>query len=194
MSEYSAAPNPASRFVIKPRVKFNQLITWLLLVCSGLLIAWQWRSWRTFDWNTFAAETRGIHWNFVALAVVLSLVTFPLRAWRWQIFLRPMRQASFRDVLSPTLIGFTGFAILGRPGELVRPYMIARRTGLTMSSQMGVWMVERIFDMAAFAVLAAIDCLVAGSIPDLGQFRTAAWITLITIVGMAVAAILLCRW
>jgi len=85
-----------------------------------------------------------------------------------------MRQASFRDVLSPTLIGFTGLAILGRPGELVRPYMIARRTGLTMSSQMGVWMVERIFDMAAFAVLAAIDCLVAGSIPDLGQFRTAA--------------------
>jgi len=129
----------------------------------------------------------------LSLAIGLSLLTFPLRAWRWQIFLRPMCDAKMEQVLSPTLIGFTGLAVLGRPGELVRPYMIARRTNLTMASQMGVWMVERIFDMGAFLAMAAVTFFVASGVPDLRQFRVAAWSTAGIIVGMAFAAVVMCK-
>jgi hypothetical protein len=57
------------------------------------------------------------------------------------------------------MIGFTGLALFGRPGELIRPYLIARKVGLTMSSQMAVWLVERIFDMGAFALIMAVNIL-----------------------------------
>ena len=57
------------------------------------------------------------------------------------------------DLLSPTLIGFAGLALLGRAGEFIRPYLIARRTDLPFSSQLAVWAVERIFDVGAFTVL-----------------------------------------
>jgi hypothetical protein len=36
---------------------------------------------------------------------------------------------------------------------LIRPYLIARRVNLTFSSQLAVWAVERIFDLAAFTVI-----------------------------------------
>ena len=47
------------------------------------------------------------------------------------------------------MIGFTGLALLGRPGELIRPYLIARHQNLSFASQVAVWTVERIFDVAA---------------------------------------------
>ena len=63
------------------------------------------------------------------------------------------REVSAVALIPPTLIGFTGLALLGRPGELIRPYLIARRTNLTFSSQLAVWAVERIFDIGGFTVL-----------------------------------------
>jgi glycosyltransferase 2 family protein len=171
----------------------KQVLTLGIVAAVAALIFLQWHSWQSFDWKAFLSETSGLDAGLLALAIALSLLTFPLRAWRWQIFLRPMREAKFQDVLSPTLIGFTGLALLGRPGELVRPYMIARRTGLTMTSQMGVWTVERIFDMGAFIVMAAVAFLFASGLPDLRQFRTAAWIAAGITIAMALAAIVMCR-
>jgi glycosyltransferase 2 family protein len=93
---------------------------------------------------------------------------------RWKIFLSPVRpQAKALDLIPPTLIGFTGLALLGRPGELIRPYLIARRNDLPFSSQLAVWAVERIFDLGAFALLLAVAVLREGgmtSIPEPGEF------------------------
>lgn len=191
MSNCASAPAVPS-YDPKARIA-RQIVTGAIIAIVALLVYMQWRSWKTFDWTTFFGEARGLNSFYLAVAVGLSLLTFPLRAWRWQIFLRPVRKATFRDVFSPTLIGFTGLALLGRPGELVRPYMIARRTNLTMASQMGVWTVERIFDMAAFAVMAFVDILLTKNLPDLRQFRMAAWITAAIIVVMAVGAVIVCR-
>ncbi|HVH86950.1 MAG TPA: lysylphosphatidylglycerol synthase transmembrane domain-containing protein [Terriglobales bacterium] len=193
MSESSLTQTLPSPEAARKSLTSKQVFTLGIVVFTGALVFLQWRSWQTFDWKTFLSATSGLSWLQLAAAVGLSLLTFPLRALRWQIFLRPMRDARFDDVLYPTLIGFTGLALLGRPGELVRPYMIARRTDLTMASQMGVWMVERIFDMGAFIVMAAVAFLFASSLPDLRQFLTAAWITAGVIIAMAIAAIIMCK-
>ena len=65
------------------------------------------------------------------------------------------------DLVSPTVIGFTGLALLGRAGEFIRPYLIARRTDLSFSSQLAVWAVERIFDVGAFTVLMVLAIFLA---------------------------------
>jgi glycosyltransferase 2 family protein len=191
MSQCASTPTLPT-YNVKARTT-KQLATAVVVATVVGLIYMQWRSWQTFDWKTFVGEARGLSWLALVIAVGLSLITFPLRAWRWQIFLRPVRKANFHDVFSPTLIGFTGLALLGRPGELVRPYMIARRTNLTMASQMGVWTVERIFDMGAFALIAVVDILLAKNLPDLRQFHMAAWITAGILVAMAIGAVIVCR-
>ena len=56
--------------------------------------------------------------------------------------------ARFLKVLSATVIGFTGIVLLGRPGELIRPYLIAVRERTSFSSQMAIWLLERIWDLS----------------------------------------------
>src|ERR1035438_7427915 len=130
----------------------------LVLVTLAVLLDLQFRAWRTFDWGRFFSQTRDIAWLHVIYGTALIYLTYVLRAVRWKIFLRPVRKdISSVLLLSPTIIGFTGLALLGRPGELIRPYLIARRENLPFASQVAVWAVERIFDVAGFTVL-----LVAG--------------------------------
>ena len=109
--------------------------------------------------------------------MALIYVAYAMRALRWKIFLRPIRpQASTWKLIGPTLIGFTGLALLGRPGEIIRPYLIARREKLSFSSQLAVWAVERIFDIGAFTillVLAAFFAIAPRRLPYNGIFQKA---------------------
>jgi len=134
--------------------KHRMLVYALVLVVLALLVYLQFREWRTFDWGKFIENSRDVTWRHVIHGVVLIYVAYILRAWRWKIFLRPVRRnTTTLSLVSPTLVGFTGLAVLGRPGELIRPYLIARRVNLSFSSQLAVWAVERIFDLGAFTVL-----------------------------------------
>jgi hypothetical protein len=80
--------------------------------------------------------------------MVLILLTYFARALRWQVMLRPLRPgASLWNVTSATVIGFTAILLLGRAGELVRPYLISLKERVPFSSQMAAWFLERIFDL-----------------------------------------------
>jgi len=147
--------------------KKKLLITALVLVALIGLVLRQVRDWHKFDWHTFAAQTEGIHLFFVLLGVAMIYGDYVLRAWRWKILLRPVWKTSVSRLLAPTMIGFTGLALLGRPGEFIRPYLIARKEKLSMSSQMAVWTVERIFDTGAFGLIMALNILI--SAPTLKQ-------------------------
>jgi len=130
------------------------LIYGLVLAILAALVYLQFRHWRTFDWTKFVENTRDISWRHVIHAIILIYLAYVLRALRWKIFLRPVRRdVSIVGLTSATVVGFTGLALLGRPGELIRPYLIARRANLSFSSQLAVWTVERIFDLASFTVL-----------------------------------------
>lgn len=121
------------------------------LVLMGLVYL-QFRSWQNFEWRKlWSQHVNGWH---IFHGIVLIYLAYLLRAVRWKIFLRPVRRdASMLGLMSSTLVGFTGLALLGRPGELIRPYLIARRENLSFASQLAVWTVERIFDIGGFTVL-----------------------------------------
>src|SRR5579872_856272 len=126
----------------------------LVAAILAALIYMQFRTWKGFDWATFWEQSRQISSLNILNAILLIYFSYFLRALRWKIFLRPVRrEIAAVALVRPTIVGFTGLALLGRPGELVRPYLIARRLNLTFSSQMAVWAVERIFDLGAFTVI-----------------------------------------
>jgi glycosyltransferase 2 family protein len=133
----------------------NRIFVYLLVLgILAALVYLQFRHWQSFDWGKFATNTRAISWRYVVYGIILIYVAYLLRAVRWKLFLRPVRKdVSASSLISPTVVGFTGLAILGRPGELIRPYLIARRVNLSFASQLAVWAVERIFDIGAFTVL-----------------------------------------
>jgi len=141
------------------------LITGGVLLVLIALVYVQFNHWKTFDWATFWSETHQINLWHIVHGIALIYLAYIFRAIRWKIFLRPVRpQASFLGLIGPTIVGFTGLALLGRPGEFVRPYLIAKRHNLPISSQVAVWAVERIFDIGAFAVLLALAIFLPGAL------------------------------
>src|SRR5438552_18889829 len=132
------------------------LTTAILLGILCTLVYLQVQHWRSFDWAKFRHASHVDPWHILS-AIALIYVTYVLRALRWKVFLEPVRKTSTARLVPPTFIGFTGLALLGRPGEFIRPYLIARREELPFASQVGAWTVERIFDIGAFTVLMTID-------------------------------------
>jgi uncharacterized protein (TIRG00374 family) len=147
----------------------------LLLIAAaavlGFLVYLQVQHWRTFDWQQFLDQTEDVHWGKVAVGVLLIYVADGLRAVRWALFLRPVRKVPSRDLVGTQFIGFTGLALLGRLGELLRPYLIARKLNLTFSSQMAVWTVERIFDFAAVTLLTSVALFSSRSVKNLEHYE-----------------------
>jgi len=90
---------------------------------------------------------------------------------RWKIFLRPScPHASWKGLIAPQYVGFTGLALLGRPGEFIRPYLIAKKENTSFSSQVAIWLVERIFDMGAVVLLFTVDIFSAQSLREWDKF------------------------
>jgi len=132
----------------------KQLLTYsLIAVLLAALFYVQFRAWRKFDWDIFLSQTRQVALLHILAGIALTYFAYVMRAVRWRIFLRPVKRTTTASLLAPTIIGFTGLALLGRPGEMIRPYLIARKENLSFPSQLAVWTVERIFDIGAFASL-----------------------------------------
>jgi hypothetical protein len=103
---------------------------------------------RGFDWNLAAAAMARLRWPWLLLSLVMAAASYYGRALRWAVFLKPLKaRPSIRNLLSATVIGFSAITLFGRPGELVRPYLIAVKERVPVSSQLAAWFLERIFDL-----------------------------------------------
>src|SRR6266478_5848729 len=95
--------------------------------------------------------------------LILSLIAiygcYALRALRWRVFQQNLGPSSFWNIYKMTLAGFSALQLLGRPGEPVRPLLLARKEKLPVSGMFGVYLLERIFDFASMAVIATIALL-----------------------------------
>src|SRR5436190_8336918 len=152
------------------------LTTTVVLAALGVLIYFQVQHWRSFEWSRFLKASRVEPLHVIA-GLALIYGTYFLRALRCKVFLEPVRKTSTWGLVPPTFIGFTGLALLGRPGEFIRPYLIARSEQLSFASQVGAWTVERIFDIGGFTVLMTLDVFFSSAIranPYLHKFRIAA--------------------
>lgn len=103
---------------------------------------------RGFDWRLAAGSLARLHWKWLLLSLVPMFGTYYGRALRWVVFLKPLKEKpSVVNVLSATVIGFTAITLFGRPGEFVRPYLIAAKERVPVASQFAAWVLERIFDL-----------------------------------------------
>lgn len=112
-----------------------------------------------FRWSMVGASLRQAHLSLLLLSLIAIYACYALRALRWVRFCRPLGEAHFGTVYSATLMGFACMFLLGRAGEPVRPILIARKDSLSISQMFGIYVIERVFDMAATAVIAIVALL-----------------------------------
>lgn len=94
--------------------------------------------------------------DLLILSLALNMATFVVRAERWQYLLAPLGKTRFSTVFRTTVIGFAASAVLpARAGEVIRPYLLAKREGLSPAAAFATILVERIIDLAAVLLLLA---------------------------------------
>jgi uncharacterized protein (TIRG00374 family) len=94
-------------------------------------------------------------WLIAASAALTVLIT-ALRAVRWQYLLAPIGVAGFRPAFRTTMIGFAVSSVLpARPGEVIRPYLLARQAGLNATATFATVVVERLLDSVTVVLMLA---------------------------------------
>lgn len=139
--------------VSQPKWRRRAIIVVLVGFVLLVLLLYRLRS-APFQWELFLATFYHVDLAWLAISVVLMLLTYVGRALRWEVMLRPLgKRLSLRKLTYDTAIGFTAVVLLGRPGELVRPYLISVSAGVPFSSQMAAWLLERMLDLLVVLLL-----------------------------------------
>ncbi|HXX71036.1 MAG TPA: lysylphosphatidylglycerol synthase transmembrane domain-containing protein [Candidatus Acidoferrum sp.] len=131
----------------------------LLVAAYGFYKFRQSISLKDFRWATAGASIAHARLWLWLVALAAIYVCYALRALRWMRFCSSLGNAHFSHVYPATLMGFTCIFLLGRPGEPIRPVLIARKDSLSIPQMFGVYVLERVFDMAAAATLAIFALL-----------------------------------
>jgi uncharacterized protein (TIRG00374 family) len=143
--------------------KSRKIVLLLLAVLAVGYLFYKFRNSITlegFHWGMVAQSLRDARLSLLALSVLAIYACFALRAARWMRFSRHLGRTNFWHVYSATLIGFTCTFLLGRAGEPIRPVLIAKKDAIPIARMFGVYILERVFDMAAAAVIAGLALLV----------------------------------
>jgi uncharacterized protein (TIRG00374 family) len=124
----------------------------ILLLTLGLLGYFL----RGADMREVWAETRRADPLDLLLALVATAATYLLRALRWQYLLAPIGATHFVTAFRTTVIGFAASALLpARAGEVIRPYLLARREGLSATAAFATIILERLLDLVTVLLLFA---------------------------------------
>jgi len=163
----------------------------LAALCLTLLLIGAWAARRmAFDWHSLRLQLRSVAWLHVAIGVACIFIGFWFRAIRWAVLLGPKKRVASSTLIAPQFIGFTAVALFGRLADLARPYLIARRTALPVATQIAVYSVERIFDLAAAAILFSVTLAFAPrDLPHHEAFARAGIISLAATLGLAAFAL-----
>ncbi len=126
------------------------------LVVVGLAVGLLFLFLRNADLDKVMTSVKAARVDYLLLSLALTCVTFLIRAERWQYLLAPLGPTRFMMVLRTTVIGFAASAVLpARAGEVIRPFLLARREGLSATATFATIIVERILDLVAVLLLLA---------------------------------------
>lgn len=134
-------------------MKKSNGVLWLAAIVALAFLVFLFRNKIHFDWAMFWQQLRYVSVGHILAGIALIYVTYWLRAVRWAVFLSPTKKVSAASLLGSQFIGFTAVALFGRLADLTRPYLVARRVNLSLSSQIAVYTIERMFDLGAAAVI-----------------------------------------
>ena len=144
--------------------------TMVLLLVLGAYVAHRLMTnpeWQQFQTARFWQSLVQVRVSYALFAALMIFVSYFFRSIRWRAFLFPMRKGNLGNIFVSTLIGFSAVALVGRPGEFVRPFLIARKESLGVSSQLAVWTLERVFDSLTLGALMGVVLLLFPPGPDL---------------------------
>ena len=170
-------------------MKSRKGTVWLAILLVLALVVFAYRDRIHFDWAVFWLQLRSVSWMHIAAGIALIYATYWLRAARWSVFISAAKKVSPQVLVGPQFVGFTAVALFGRLADVIRPALVAKRIQLSVSSQMAVYTIERMFDLGAVALIISGSLRFVGDMPGHEIYVRAGRSSLYWIVALAVLAV-----
>jgi len=150
-----------------------------LLVSGGFLYL----AFRDVSGDELAAAFGRVDLRWIAVAVGISFAIMVFRAWRWQLELRPLQHVPFRQLWVVTAVAYLAINLFpARLGEVVRPWLLARRTSVTFSNVVGNLVIEKTLDSVVILFYILVGLITVENLPE--------WVRRGAVVPATVAAVL----
>jgi uncharacterized protein (TIRG00374 family) len=129
--------------------------------------------------------------DLLGAAIAVVAATYWARAVRWRYLLSPIGPTRFRTVFRATIIGFAALGLLpARAGDVLRPYLVSRQEGLSLSSLFATIVVERVLDLIAVLSLLALYVTLGADVSGLSS----AQVRLVEMFGLAALLLAVVLW
>lgn len=159
------------------------------LALTALLLAWVLHDVRP---AVVLAHARRADPLWLAAAVLVATVTFPLRTIRWRLILRDVdgQRLPWAPLWHATAVGFMANNLLpARAGEFARAYVAKRQLALRFTTALASIGVERVFDGLLLVALMAL-AIAAPSFPRQATIEGTPVAGIATAVALAFGAVL----
>lgn len=134
-----------------------------LLLAGGALYA----ACHHVDWRALGHTIRGTRVDLLLLVVAMAVVALGLRGLRWRILIVTQPPASARMVCWAAAVGYLANSYLpARAGEFIRASVLGKRLGVSTSYILATALTERLFDVVALAIIAALALLTQHTLPN----------------------------
>jgi glycosyltransferase 2 family protein len=135
-------------------VRWRNLVISLLVSGGFLYLAF-----RNVQLDELGGALRRVNGGWLLVSIGLSLLIMVFRAWRWQLELRPLERVALGRLWVITAVAYMAINLLPvRLGEVVRPWLLSRRSHVSFSNVVGNIVVEKTLDsvIIVFYILAGL--------------------------------------
>ncbi|MDI9569991.1 MAG: lysylphosphatidylglycerol synthase transmembrane domain-containing protein [Pseudomonadota bacterium] len=124
------------------------------VIISAILVFF---SLRGIDYRGLMRGFEDIAPGYAGAALAIMFLMQAIRSLRWGVILSPIHRVGQFDLFAVTNVGFLAIVSLpARIGEFARPFLIARKTPIKMSSALATIFIERIFDSLTVFLIFAV--------------------------------------
>jgi uncharacterized protein (TIRG00374 family) len=162
-----------------------------ILFVIAILVLTIYQLLKDLDFELFAEIFKQINWIYCLISIPVIALSHWVRAIRWKVFLAPIHNAkSNLNLFSSVMVGYFVNSVTPRGGELVRPFVYARRENISKSSVFATIIVERFIDVVFLLMMLGIvffvnKNLISQAFPQLSNER------LMIFVGLVFLAVIL---
>lgn len=133
-----------------------------LLVSGGFLYL----AFRDVSLDELGTALGQIDGSWLLVAVMVSLLIMVFRAWRWQLELRPLEHIPIGRLWVITSVAYLAINLLPvRLGEIVRPWLLSRRSQVSFSNVVGNIVLEKTVDLVVIVFYILVGLLTIGALP-----------------------------
>lgn len=137
------------------QIKLKEIFKYTIILI--ILVASVYFTIDDLDLDLFIGVLSQVRWEWCLLSLPVAVLSHWVRAIRWKIFLKPILHAKSNiNLFSAVMVGYIINNIIPRGGELVRPFVYARREKVSKTAVFATIIVERVIDVLFLLLMFAV--------------------------------------